>query len=238
MSYPRSLLAVAALAACASSQKRNPFIVPKETFSGSLRIVAVAPVRLPGDVEDPEPLRARYAALLADRLRGAGLTVVPPEQVGPIVEERTREAGGLFDPVTGKVDESRARTLRAAIGRDLKERFGADAWIDPQVRVVHAPVSHDQAQWDGVSDAVNQGFFQKLLLTHSGAMPALSLAVWLVDAQGAQLYANAGGIHVLSHITLGGSPVRRTRAELFEDEARNADAVRIALAPLLDGRAR
>ncbi len=231
-------LAALSVAGCAAQQKYDPFKAPRDAVEASLKVVAIAPVRVPDDLEDAEPVKARFDALLTDRLRAAGIAVVPASDVAPVVEAKTKEVGPLFDATTGKIDPERAKARRAAIGQALKERFGADVWIEPQVRVVHAPVSGDVAKWDGVSEPVNQGFLQTLLVKHSGSVPALSFYVWLSNVQGEYLYVNAGGIQVLGRVALGGSYVKRPRAELFADDERNANAVVVAIAPLVEQRRR
>src|SRR4051812_41484566 len=105
----RLALAAVAVCACASTQKpSNPFVVPRESFYPGLKTIALGPVRLPSDVRDPEPVRAWFSNSIAAKLKDAGFAVVPPSDVGPIIEVKIKEAGGIFDPVTGKVDEVKA----------------------------------------------------------------------------------------------------------------------------------
>src|SRR6185437_12214213 len=100
------LAALAVLAcACASTQKPyNPFLVPRESFYPGLKTIAIGPVVLPSDVEDPEPVRAWFSNSIAAKLKDAGFAVVPANEVASIMEARIKEAGGIFDPVTGKLD--------------------------------------------------------------------------------------------------------------------------------------
>jgi hypothetical protein len=233
-----ALAAIAVLAcACASTQKPyNPFKVARESFYPGLKTVALAPVLLPSDLEDPEPVRALFASVIAAKLKEAGLAVVPASDAGSIIEAKAKEVGGLFDPTTGKVDEAKAKALNAAIGRELKARFNADALLTPSIRVVNAALVHDQARWDGVTEQAGKGGFWKALVrTHSGSIRALSLVVLLVDSEGQILYAKGGGIQVLGNVTFGGELERRPRTELFADGGRNENAVHLALDPLLVG---
>jgi hypothetical protein len=233
-----ALQAIAIVAcACGSTQKPyNPFKVPRESFYPALKTVALAPVRLPGDLEDPEPVRALFAGAIEAKLKNAGIAVVPGSDVDPIIEAKTKEVGGVFDPTTGKADEAKVKALNAAIGRELKARFNADALLTPSIRVVNAALSHDQARWDGVTEGAGKGGFWKALVrTHSGSIRALSLVVVLADPEGQLLYAKGGGIQVLGNVTVGGDFERRPRSELFADGDRNENAVHIALDPLLVG---
>ena len=232
-----AIVACACSCACASTQKPyNPFKVPRESFYPALKIVAVAPVRLPSDLDDPEPVRALFASAIAAKLKNAGIAVVPGTEAGPIMEEKTKEAGGIFDPTTGKPDDAKVKALSAAIGRELKARFNADALLVPIIHVVSATLSHDQAHWDGASERAGKGGFWKALVrTHSGSIRALSLVVVLSDPEGKLLYAKGGGIQVLGNVTMGGEFEQRPRSELFADGDRNENAIHIALDPLLVG---
>src|SRR5438067_3734278 len=113
--------------ACGSTQKPyNPFKVPRESFYPALKTVALAPVRLPGDLEDPEPVRALFAGAIEAKLKNSGIAVVPGSDVGPIIEAKTKEAGGVFDPTTGKADEAKVKALNAAIGRERSEEHTSE----------------------------------------------------------------------------------------------------------------
>ena len=67
----------------------------------------------------------------------------------------------------------------------------------------------------------------------SGRIPALSLSVWLTDIDGRALYHERGGIQLLGRVNIAGTLVDVPRSELFANNERNANAVRLALDPLL-----
>lgn len=226
-----------AACACSSAQKPyNPFKVARESFYPGLKVVALAPVRVPGDLPDPEPVRELFASSITAKLKAAGLAVVPASETGPIIEAKRKEVGGVFDPTTGKLDEAKARVLSGVIGRELKARFNADALLTPTIGVVNAALVHDQARWDGVTEQAGKGgFWKAFVATHSGYIRALSLVVFLADPEGQLLYVKGGGIQVLGNVTAGGEVERRSRNELFADGERNENAVHIALDALLAG---
>ena len=223
------------LVACGTSQKPyNPFKVPRESFYPGLKTVALAPVHVPSDLADPEPVKTRFAALISEQLKAAGLAVVSPEEVSPILAAKTKEIGGIYDPETGRVDEAKSKALEAAVLREVRSKFGADALMSPFIRVVTASLSHDTAAWDGTTQEAGQGgIWKAMLATHSGSIPALTLTVWLSGGEGQPLYAKSGGIQVLGKVSLQGHIGQVPRNELFADEGRNAAAVRIALDQLL-----
>jgi hypothetical protein len=240
-SHPRlaqlaCLALLALLAGCAGTKAvpYDPFKVRRDLFFDSLKVVAMAPIRVPPDLENPDPVKGRFAATVEQRLRDAGLKVIPPSEVGPVLDAVAAERGGIYDPVTGKSDPAKTKAVGDEILRRLKERFGVDALLRTDIRVVHARLDHDVARWDGATEKAGTGFWKQVLTgTHSGRIPALSLVVVLVRADGTELYVMAGGLRVLSHIGIGGAHEVIPHAELFADEARNAEAVAIALDPLL-----
>lgn len=231
-----SLAMLAVLAGCVGPKPApyNPFKVPREQFFGTLKVVAVAPIRAPTDLENPDPVKARFAATVEQLLRDAGLKVIPGAEVGPVLDAVLAERGGIFDPVTGRADPVKAKAVRDENMRRLKERFGADALLRADIRVVNARLDHDVAYWDGVTEQAGTGFWKQFLTgSHSGRVPALSFVVVLVGADGTELYAKAGGLRVLARIGIGGKSETIPHADLFADEARNGEAVQIALGPLL-----
>ena len=225
-----SLLGVA----CASAPPRyDPFRVPRESFHDSLRTVALAPVELPSPIENSDALRARYAQLLQARLEEGGLKVIGPAEVGPVMVAQAAKIGGLYDPVTGHLDESKRKAFLEACGAELRARHGVDGLIRADVRVVEASVSQDHARWDGMSEGAAAGSFWNLFVTHSGTLPALSLVVRLFRPGGELLYANGGGIQLLAHIGGGGDFVPVPTSELLADPERVRGSVSRALDPLL-----
>lgn len=234
------LAAAAALAAgCATTGKRyDPFKVPREQFYGSLKVVALAPVQAPSDLENADPIKARFAATIAARLREAGLQVVGPEEIGPILEEVRKAHPGVFDPQTGKLDQEKAKAREKEELQRIREKHPqVDALLQAGIRVVQASLVRDVASWDGVTESAGTSGWKSFWVTHSGRIPALSLIVWLTRADGTDLYANAGGLRVIARVDAGGKPVSIPHADLFADEQRNGQAVSLALGPLLSPKA-
>jgi hypothetical protein len=234
----RSKLAVAAAltiatAACVpKAAKYDPFKVPREQFYGSLRVVALAPVQGPSDLEDKEVL-AKFQGTIETALAESGLRVILPGEVGPILDSARAKQGGIFDPMTGKRDEERAKAAKAAALAELKARFGADALLRAYLDVRAVRFSADTARWDGVEESVATSGWKKLLVSHSGRVPALSVIVALDAMDGRTLYLNGGGLHVIQKIDAAGRGVPVPQKELFGDDARNWRAVRLAIDPLL-----
>src|SRR5881392_2160571 len=85
--------------ACGSTQKPyNPFKVPRESFYPALKTVALAPVRLPGDLEDPEPVRALFAGAIEAKLRTRGSPWYRAATSAPSSRRRPRRRAGSSTP--------------------------------------------------------------------------------------------------------------------------------------------
>jgi hypothetical protein len=228
-----------ALAGCAGARPApfEPFKVARDAFYPSLKVIALAPLRVPSDLENPDPVRRKFAEMIEHELRSSGLQVVVPAEVGPVLDAARADAGPLFDPATGKPIEAKVKALNEDVLQRVKARFGADAvlWVD--LRVVMARLDHDTAAWDGVFESAGTGTMKRLVSgTHSGRVPALSLVAHLVRVDGTELYANTGGLRVISRVGMGGAVERVPRDELFADETRNATAVHLVVDPLLGRR--
>ena len=229
-----AVLALTLSACVPPAAKRDPFVVPKEKFLGSLQVVAIAPMRAPEDLEGGEEVKARFAATLEQRLAAGGLRVVPPAEVGPLLDAAKASKGGLFDPSTGKFDKEKAAQARKEALAALRAKHGAQALLEPALVVVRAPLAQDVARWDGAEESIG-GFWKHFFVgSHSGWIPALSFAVWLYGEDGALLYGNGGGLRVLVKVSARGQQSPIPQAELFADESRNASAVSLAVDPLLE----
>ncbi len=236
-----------AMGACASAQKvetEGPFKVSRERFYPSLKVVAVAPTSLPIDLEDPEPVRQELEALLEDRLRSAGLTVVPAAEVGPILHDLAEAVGGVYDPFTGKEDETRAERVKLDAARRLAEKYGADAVLRSQVVVRYASIRKYVVHWDGIEEDGKPvdgpgGFWNEFWRYYrgrvggAGSIPALSLEASISDLDGQELYSKRGGLQVLGRFDVDGRLVPVPRSMLLVDRERSSRAVHLALDDLL-----
>lgn len=232
-------LAVGLLGAgCAAHPPRDPFMISRDTFFKNTKTIALLPLGVPDDRDDPDPVRATFENLLQAKLWTAGFTVVPPLEYEQIWKGITQQMGGYFDPVTGERDEAKLEAARQHARRELAAKSHADALLRPRLVVVPASFDHGQARWSGVSEAVGTGDFWEVLLsdtnTSNGQITGISLSVVIEDVNGAKWYANAGGIQLLAKLSYRSfKPVPRDA--LFADGARNAQAVDVALGPLAKG---
>jgi hypothetical protein len=190
-------------------------------------VIALRPIELPFEPDEAAAPRALLERELTARLAAAGLTVLAPADVGQVWERRLREAGGFYDPLTGDTLQAKYLAVRDGAFRELRERFGATAWLHARVEVVNASWRGGKAQWDGASEGVAP--------VGEGRVPALTLAIAVEDSSGALRAAGRGGLQVLAKVK-GGRYERVPVDRLFADAKRVAKAVDLALAPLLGER--
>src|SRR5882672_10257319 len=150
-------------AGCATQAAYNPFKITQDDFYGRVKIIALAPVLIPGDVENPEPAAAKFESLIQAKLRDAGFSVVPSREYAEIFKRMAQTVGGYFDPVTGRRDESKSKMVREYTLREVNMKFNASAVLYPIVRVVKATFAGGRAKWDGVTDPTATGGFMALL---------------------------------------------------------------------------
>ena len=220
---------------CATTPPYNPFKIAQEEFYGNIKTIALAPVGLPRDLEDPDPVKAKFESLVEAKLREAGFSVVPSRETAEIFDRMNKQVGGIFDPVTGKRDETKFKTIREHILREMGTKFKADAVLYPNIRLGTARFAGGQASWDGTSESLSTtgGFLGALQVGQfQGTTGALSLIVTIENIHGVDVYVNAGGIQLISKLSFG-KFVPVPRSQLFVDEARNAAAANIAVGPLV-----
>jgi hypothetical protein len=221
------------LAGCAAKSP-DPFAMPRSSFD-AIRTIAIGEVGVPSGLTDPEGVRSRLSALLAEELTAMGFTVIPTEEVNRVARAIRDAAGPLFDPATGRPDSVRLAAMGEQFSAAVRDSLGANAFLDPDVVVRPAPFVSGKARWDGATQEV-QSFGSTLLMAmggvrKEGVVSALSLRVNILDRPGGQLlYQSFGGLEVLANHRLQPVPY----SELFQDQGRAPHAVRVAIAPLRD----
>src|SRR5258705_7968705 len=120
---------LAGLIAAGCAPVADPFRIPADEFRRRIKTIAVANVIVPSNLGVDAAARTKFHPAIEDRLRQAGFTVVPAQQVGEIRAAKESELGGLFDPPTGKLDDAKAATLMSFVRSEVETRFGADALL-------------------------------------------------------------------------------------------------------------
>jgi hypothetical protein len=223
------------VAACATRAPYDPFKVPRDQVLGRIKTVALMPLQLPQGIEDPEAVRAAFRKLVESRMQAGGFTPISDQEFQARWKGASKEAGGLYDLISGKVDVEKSKAVRQNVFRALQSEFGVEAILDVRVIRVLAGFAYGVANWDGARQEMQPGaFLQGILGVHTtGKVGALSLVVWLWDMNDRILFANAGGIQVTSTLSFGGEFVPVSSTELLKDPERNSAAVNLALGQLM-----
>jgi hypothetical protein len=176
--------------------------------------------------------RAFVEQFLTEQLARAGFRVIPPDRVAALGDRLEREAGGVYDPLTGVRDRAKHARLREAFRRRAPEELGCAALATPTVEFGTTNFMETIAAWDHVEHSVGKAW------GYSGWVGALSLHLKISAPDGRALFERWAGIETLSQWQngrfhdLGASARLANRANL----ARAAVAVLGELAqPVDDG---
>lgn len=234
-----TLLTALIAAGCASVS--DPFRIPLDEFRRRVKTIAVANVAIASELGEGAP--AKFNPAIEAKIQQAGFTVVPAQQVREIWDAKVSELGGLFDPQTGQLSEAKMTALMNHVRGEMKTRFNADALLLSQIRTVkanfsYAPIVGVRAKWDGATESMETGSFDKIVSPRvNGSVAALSLVIRIQDLNGSALYVNAGGVQVLQRLgtaagQFGGETfVPVPKSELFADTERIQQAVNYSLEP-------
>lgn len=213
--------------------------VSREILLKDHRRVALAPLDL-GEIEQQAAVSSRYQELLKSRLTAAGFEVVGGEEFPAIWEALSREAGGFYDPSTGRLDRARHDTARREALRRLNQAHGVSAVVFPAVVPRDATLLSGVAKWDGAEEIIS-GNKSKLGAMFGaagqvvGRLQAASLQLRIADLQDATLYEDYGGIQSLARFEQGRF-VDLPASQMFSEPARDASAIDLAMGELT-GRA-
>lgn len=213
----------------------NPFKVSEGEFYAKTKVVALAPVVLPADLDRAELIKAKFDSLIETTLRESGLTIIPSGELAGVWKTMSERVGGVVNPDTGKRDDAKYKVVREHTLRELNGKFSVDAVVYPSIRVFKVHWERGIAKWHGVSESLKSDsfpFFSAIGML-KGTAPALSLSIVVEDIYGTKLFESAGGIQLLVKLvsTYDSEPVPKDK--LLVDEGKNLNAVKIALGPLV-----
>jgi len=134
------MLAAAVVAAPTAAEEFDPFHMPKEHFSNSVKTIAFAPMLLPPATADANIVRKRLEEILRVQLETRGYDIIGSEVFGERWEGFSEKLGGVFDPVTGDTREEVWKTAFEYTTRELEREHGVDAVIFPSVIIASLAV--------------------------------------------------------------------------------------------------
>lgn len=69
---------------CATAPPYNPFKLDENEFYSKVKIIALAPIIVPADLENPEQVKAQFESLSEAKLHEAGFSTIPPDEYATI----------------------------------------------------------------------------------------------------------------------------------------------------------
>ena len=197
----------------------------------SVSTLAMRPVRIAQVAGSRPEIAKQLGTVVYDKLTRAGFSVIPPAAHDEIRDRINRDLGGIYDPITGRLIEERAKTLIEYQEREYNERYSPDGEVFVAVAVARATFKGNDAVWDGVrAPSTGKDGFLRKFTEGSGIMPALSLYVLIRDAEEKPLFAGGGGIELAAVLT--GSGIDRIPPEnLLNDQAKIEHAIVLTFEP-------
>lgn len=172
--------------------------IPREELVAKIRVIGILPAI---DALSNTDVSDGVDPPLAQSLRSAGFQVVEAGKYRETELEVRKQAGGWFDPITGRADPRKSKDLMDRAMQVYVERYKPDGLL--RARVEERPLNYDDekhVRFDGVEEnivasesliaAINHG----VGILDTGQFSVVSLVVGLYDMQGQVLFAGRGGI--------------------------------------------
>lgn len=151
-------------------------------------------------------------------------------------KEETEKLGGVANKESGKLDEERYETARAAVARRALEQSGAAVVVVPTLLIRKARFFGRTVMWDGVTRPVVFEFTEAAPsdLTPRGEDAATSLRITIYDRSGRRIFERCAGLETAIRYVLKSKTYQRVpRNDLFRDPALLDEGVRLAFVPWL-----
>jgi hypothetical protein len=236
-----ALACVLALQGCATSTRGPDGATPFHIVSGFKRphagaLIVVVPSRT--GINQHDYANAIVMRELVAQLKAAGQKVSEVDHpanhkvlVGPAMRQLVEQLGGEIDPATDKLRVEVLARTDYVMGQRVAIDTGAVLIIRPRLSVERAWLKEGNAHWHGqqmpvdLSTAIIGGTEGKPEVT------AISVDLTGVSAEGYNVFQLAGGVKLPKRSDIEDGQIR-IRDDMFT-EAELADAVRVALRPLL-----
>src|ERR1041384_3450117 len=105
------LLLAYGLSACAATKAYDPFKIAHADIRGRVKVVALVPIELSTDAEDPAAVKAKFEWLIRSKLEEGGFKVIPSDEFASIWKKTVEKLGPVYDPATGRRDEKKFEWL-------------------------------------------------------------------------------------------------------------------------------
>jgi hypothetical protein len=105
----------------------HKFQTPKGHLLASVRTIALRPVFGPPKLANREAVVRQFETEVTATLEGAGFRVIPSTAFEQVWRDNARRLGGVFDVVTGELDDQKFDTCYEYTARELARLHGIDA---------------------------------------------------------------------------------------------------------------
>jgi hypothetical protein len=227
-------LALAAGAA-ARAEPVDPYDVPREQFREQVAHVALRPLALPPGTPDPERVRAEFERSFVQELERRGYTVTASSVFAETWKRFSSDLGGVYDAVTGKVDDKKFDAVWDYTLRELERERGVDAVLVSSIHFDLLPYGAD-GPFPHYTTAVGEPVeVDGKKFWGRPSMPlrvdASFLGAMILDRAGVRLYSLSVPIR-WSRVYINGGAFDRSVSELYADTERNRSRVAILLQQL------
>lgn len=231
-------LVLALLVVPASAQvEYHRFSQSKDQVLATVRTIALRPISSPPRFDNRDAIVRQFETELSAALVAAGFRVVPSTVFNSVWRENASRLGGVFDIVTGKVDDAKFDTCYEYTARELARLHEVDAIAilsvtSGSIRGGFARQHHGGYLAYVAGDPVVIGG-QELRTSRFDELQMIHGAVFelgLYDLAGLGLYSSAVPVE-WNRIFWNRSYIDRPEPVL-SDAARNSAAVRTAVRPL------
>jgi hypothetical protein len=230
--------------AARADERESPLKVPRDQILASVKRVALSPV-YSDDFDAPEAAKARLLKLVPQELAPLNFEIIDSPKVREVLLAKLMSSQ-IFDPLTGKRDETRITEIRKSVFKELGAGAPPDAILWLGIDRTTTLQRGGDVEWDGVNQNVfTRGEVKKSMWAPSatanyqagqGSIKVSSFTVYMTDANDTVLYRSRGGIEVMQNLKLSyndAEPVDLAPSELFNDPFRETAAVRVALQDLV-----
>ena len=225
------------------------FAVPRAELIARIKNIGLLPLEMEEAIPNPDVIASRLEGYVTERLQTCGFTVVAPAEMRAIRARAWATLGGVYDPMTGLPIPERLAALREFSTQEYRMQHPVDATLRLVIVRRRAKFEMGWSEWDGVRERVtsNSGIADVMLrgmekgIQPGEEVPALSLAVSLVDAHGETLFKGVGGLLLLAYpTTVVGTLLDYDLGAVdpkfsLGDPAIAARALSVALDPLITG---
>ncbi len=135
-----------------AAREDSPLLVPRAQIMDSIHTIVLGPLLTNGFTPSVE-VTAHYRSLVHERLAKLGWDVVDSDQINAAFSAAVKQVGGLYDPLTGKVDSDRLRSLTQSAIKALSLAAPPDGIAILALAKTSAIQKYGNVDWDGTQQS-------------------------------------------------------------------------------------